>query len=286
MRVKYMNRFVSKVRIPHLGSRIVSACILFFLNLFASAFAADWVKLSNCRLAENLSNDGDSFVVELPEPYMGQEQLRFRLYFVDTAETDANSDFKRDRLKEQAAYWESNNPDFALKMGLRAEQNVKRLFRGGFTVFTKGEYAPTMGAPRIYALIRVKDRWLDEWLVEEGLARIYGNGTALPDGTDADDHWRELRLLERKARAAGKNGWVYASPQEGDESPQEEFRPYDTVTVRTTWIYSAKNGRKVMVIPVGTPVSVVAEEDGTRLRIRFKKAGQVYEGLCEKSNLK
>lgn len=258
-----------------------------FLIIFLTAFlaSAEWTVLKNCKLAENQSNDGDSFVVQLREPFMGKEQVRFRLYFVDTAETDSNSDFKADRLKEQAAYWERNDPDFSLQMGLRAEQSVKRFLRGGFTVFTKGEYAPTMGSPRFYAMFKVDEQWLDEWLVTEGLARIYGQGTDLPDGRSADDHWRTLHTLERAARSEGKNGWRYLS-ETNDEQIESSFEPYDSATERTTWIYSAKNGRKVMVLPKGTPVSVVAEEEGSRLRIRFQRDGQVFEGLCESANLK
>lgn len=271
-------------RIPHPLSRILCQYGFFTFIAVLSVWGAEWTTLRNCRLSENLSNDGDSFVVQLREPYRGREQVRFRLYFVDTAETDANSDFKKERLKEQAAYWESDQPDFALQMGLRAEQSVKRLLRSGFSVFTKGEYAPTMGTPRFYALVEVDGHWLDEWLVKEGLARIYGQGTDLPDGSDAEDHWRTLHRLEREARAAGKNGWrhVTAAAVEPDAEP---FKPYDTETRRAAWIYSVKDGRKVMVLPADRTVSVVAEAEASRLRIRFKKDGRVYEGLCEPGSL-
>ncbi len=255
------------------------------LLIFCSAAAcADWAELKNCRLVENLSNDGDSFVVQPRRPYRGQEQVRFRLYFVDTAETDAHSDFKRDRLREQAAYWEQDDPEFALQMGLRAGQTVKRMLRAGFTVLTKGEYAPTMGAPRFYALVRVDGHFLDELLVEAGLARIYGQGTDLPDGTDEEDHWRTLHRLERAARADRRNGWRRADSSAG-QPVESTFEPYDSKTRRAAWIYSLKNGRKVMVLPAGTPVSVMAAAEASRFRVRFKKDGRVYEGLCESGSL-
>lgn len=254
-----------------------------FLLMAVSTLAADWVELKNCRLVENPFNDADSFIVECPQAYRGETQNRFRLYFVDAAETDSNSDFKKERLLEQAAYWESDDPDFALKMGLRADQFVKRLLRGGFEVYTRGDYAPTMGRPRYYAFVRVKDRWLDEILVEQGLVRIYGKGAHLPDQTHANTHRARLRKLEQDAKAHRRNGWSESVSEIVAE--EAEFVPHDTVTSRNAWIYSVKDGRKVTVIPKGSAVTVIAPADGSQMRIRFEKSGTVYEGLCEKSSL-
>lgn len=256
---------------------------IFVLSALAGSVCAEWTCLENCKLVENQSNDGDSFVAECSTPYRGEIQNRFRLYFVDTAETDANSDFKRERLKEQAAYWGGDDPDFALQMGLRAEQAVKKRLRGGFAIYTQGGYAPSMGAPRYYALIRVDGRWLDELLAEEGLVRIHGDGTDLPDGTSADSHWRKLRELECSARSANLNGWRNAKQETVPKA--EVFTPRDAVLICDSWIYSVKDGARVMALPKGTPVSVMAPSDGSRLRVRFERAGSVYEGLCEKSSL-
>lgn len=258
--------------------------LLLFCALCASAFS-EWTVLENCRLVENIFNDADSFVVECPERYRGDMKNRFRLYFVDAAETDRNSDFKKDRLKVQADYWGSDDPNVALQMGMRAGQMVSRLLRGGFTVYTQGEYAPTMGAPRYYALIQVKDRWLDEILVEEGLVRIYGQGTALPGERESKTHWNHLRQLERVAKAERRNAWRNASAETVEEESSPEFEPHDTVTSRNAWIYSIKDGRKITVIAKGTAVSVIGEGKASRMRIRFKKKGKVYEGLCEKKSL-
>ena len=255
----------------------------FFMTV-ASALAADWVELKNCRVVENSSNDADSFVVEGSEPFRGEKQNRFRLYFVDAAETDANSKFKKDRLKEQADYWGSQNLEDALRMGLRAEQFVKRLLRGNFSVHTQGEYAPTMGRPRYYAMVRIKDRWLDEILVEEGLVRIYGKGAKLPDGTAAKTHWRKLYALERASKTRSLNGWHNGADAADSEEPVE-FDPHDAKTIRTTWIYSSKTGQKVTALPKGTVVSVLAPSAQGRFRVRFEKSGKVYEGLCEKKSL-
>ena len=184
----------------------IKRIVLFLWAIVASA-SADWVELKNCRLVKNSFNDGDSFLIESARSYRGRNVNRFRLYFVDAAEADKNSAFKKERLMEQAQYWGQDDPDFALKMGLRADQFVKRLLRGRFTVYTVGEQAPTKGMPRYYALIRVDDRWLNEFLVKEGLARIYGKGINLPDGTAEQAHWNRLRRLERASKTERFNGW-------------------------------------------------------------------------------
>jgi len=258
--------------------------IFVFLTFAVVSASAEWTVIERCHLVENQFNDADSFVVECSEAYRGKTQNRFRLYFVDAAETDRKSDFKQERLVEQAKYWGSDDPDFALKIGIRAERFVKRLMRGGFSVYTQGESAPTLGAPRYYAMIRVKDRWLDEILVEEGLVRIYGKGTDLPNDTAEKMHWSQLHRMERTAKPEGRNGWQGHISDE--VKPQTKFVAYDTLTSRDAWIYSVKDGRKVTVIGTGTQVAVTALADGSRLRIRFKKNGKVYEGLCEKKSLK
>lgn len=273
-----------KTQIANPVFRIILIGVLVFFGRTFSVSAEEWVELKGCRLVESQSNDADSFVVECEGVYRGETQNRFRLYFVDAAETDLNSDFKKDRLVEQAAYWESTDPDFALKMGLRAEHFVKRLLRGGFSVHTRGDYAPSMGRPRYYAFVRVDGRWLDEILVEQGLVRIYGKGAHLPDQTNANTHRARLRKLERAAKTERRNAWQGSVANE--VATEAEFAPHNTVTLRDAWIYSVKDGCKVTVIPKGTTVTVVALTNGTRQRIRFKKNGKAYEGLCEKASLK
>lgn len=258
---------------------------IFLLMTIAVSAGADWTVLKNCKLVENQFNDGDSFVIQSAVPYRGELQNRFRLYFVDTAETDANSDFKRERLKEQADYWGSDRPDFALQMGLRAEQSVKKWMRGGFIVYTQGAYAPSLGAPRYYAMVRIQNRWLDDMLVEKGLARIYGSDTELPEGISADSHLKHLHNLERAARAEGINGWRYAVKAEPAPVEETVFKRHDAVLVCDAWIYSTHDGSKVAALLKGTQVSVMAPDGDTRFRIRFKRNGTVYEGLCEKGNL-
>lgn len=267
------------------ASRMVRDGLL-LLMVACRVAAEEWTVLENCRLVETAANDADSFEVRSVEPFRGKTENRFRLYFVDAAETDRNSEFKRERLREQAAYWGSDDPDFALQTGLRAEQFVRRLLRGRFTVYTKGDYAPSLGEPRCYALVRIGDRWLDDILAEQGLVRIYGQGTDLPDGRSEQMHWNRLHQMERAARSQRLNGWGRSVENKPAAEEDEMFQPHDALTSRITWIYSVKNGRKVTVLPAGSTVSVMEKTDNGRSRIRFKKDDRVYEGLCETACLR
>ncbi len=259
--------------------RIVLLCCAFSVSAFA-----EWTLLEDCKLLRNDFNDGDSFLLECSAKYRGEVQHRLRLYFVDTAETSSNSEFMKKRLLEQAAYWGSDDPDFASRMGLRAQQKVRKLLSGRFDAYTQGEYAPTLGRPRLYAMVRVNDRWLSEILVEEGLVRIHGNGTAPPDRTSRKAYRSLLRRLERTAKSEHRNGWSRSSDEPVEEAPAV-FEPHDAVLRNVSWIYSIKDGRKVTALPSGTQVTVVAPGEQSRVRVRFKKNGKVYEGLCDKRNL-
>ena len=254
--------------------------IIVLLCAVSASVFAEWTVLENCKLVRSESNDGDSFLIESSTEYRGQTQHRVRLYFVDTAETSSNSDFMKDRLEAQAAYWGGRDSDFALRMGLRAQQTVLKLLKGRFDVYTQGEYAPSIGRPRLYAMVRVKDRWLSSILTEEGLVRIHGVGTDIPDRTSQKGYRLGLQRLERLAKSEQRNAWSRSS-----EEVEDVFQPCDAVTTRATWIYSIKDGSKVTVIPKGTSVTVVAPAEQGRMRIRYKKNGTVYKGLCSKRNL-
>ena len=54
--------------------------IILAICLASTALADEWKTLTNCRLIENESNDGDSFHVKAD----GEEHI-FRLYFVGHA---------------------------------------------------------------------------------------------------------------------------------------------------------------------------------------------------------
>ena len=158
-----------------------------------------WRTHEKCSLLKNAANDGDSFHVQ-----SGRWEYIFRLYFVDTPETAADYP---DRVEAQAAYWGIGSED-ALKLGKNASIYTAEWLRDGFTVYTRLEDARGMSKQkRFFAMVRVGDKYLSEALVANGLARVYGWRTDLPDGTKAYRYLRRLKRAEARAREAGLGGW-------------------------------------------------------------------------------
>ena len=93
---------------------LVAAAILFTatVDLGARDTTKDWVVLENCRLIMNPANDGDSFHASV-----GEKEYLFRLYLVDTPETDA---LTPGRLVEQSKYFEITVPQ-AIEVGEAAK---------------------------------------------------------------------------------------------------------------------------------------------------------------------
>ena len=169
----------------------------------AAAAKANWTTIANCQLSPNPANDGDSFHVLCN----GREYI-FRLYFVDTPETD-NGIPKR--VDEQAAYFRISKQS-AVAIGLTAKQFTATRLSGSFTVITRWEDAKGRSRlSRSFAFVRVNGRDLGEALVESGLARIYGARTRLPDGTTSANERTKLQNLERQAKAARRGAWAYST---------------------------------------------------------------------------
>lgn len=172
-------------------------------------------KFAGCSLVSDSGNDGDSFRVKFPDGRV----LHLRLYFVDAPESavkrysDGNTNEKR--LAYQGKYFAGLSQKQTVGVGQGAKSRVKKLLTeaGTFTVFTRGEEVYQSG--RIYALLRVKqgqgERWLHEFLVEEGLARIYTMGSDLPDGTSKAAQSKRLHGLQKNAQEARKGAWGLAS---------------------------------------------------------------------------
>jgi len=183
---------------------------LFFFLLLASVPAAraqrSWRHLDNVALVEHSGNDGDSFHAR-----RNRSRYLFRVYFVDTPETDARFP---DRLQEQADYF-GISLNQVVEAGKMADDFTKELLaKRPFDAYTK--YRDAMGAStqqRIYAMIKVNDRWLCELLVENGLARIHGVGDDLPDGVSERRHWARLRTLENTARREKRGIWGMNEPE-------------------------------------------------------------------------
>src|SRR5690349_3876415 len=62
---------------------VLAVLVLCSPSLGAREGSRDWIVFRNCRLIANPANDGDSFHVSV-----GSKEYLFRLYFVDTPETD------------------------------------------------------------------------------------------------------------------------------------------------------------------------------------------------------
>jgi endonuclease YncB( thermonuclease family) len=170
------------------------------------AATASYETFTACRLEEHRGNDGDSFLVRLPDGRVEQ----FRLYYVDAPE----SAFRRygggrdnhQRIREQAAAF-GIAEQAAVDIGRQAKERVReRLGRQPFTLHTRWD--DPFGDRRYHAFVAPAGHGqLDEELVREGLVRIHTKGAELPDGTPVKVRLRQLRELEREARQAGRGAW-------------------------------------------------------------------------------
>ena len=159
-----------------------------------------WQTLRNGTLIDNPWNDGDSFHILVD----GTHRV-FRLYFVDTPETDRSLS---DRIRTQAAYF-NLQPNQIPALGERAAAVSASLLKGkSLTIHTR--WRDALGRSKLgrhYALIEVDGKDLGSQLVQQGLARVYGMKTDLPDGSDASRMSNRLQQLERDARMRKAGAW-------------------------------------------------------------------------------
>lgn len=164
----------------------------------------------NCTLVEARNNDGDSFMLRLPDG----KKAEFRLYFVDTPESAFKSyrggETNRQRIAEQAAGLGGITPEQAVEIGQKAKHfTLDLLARQPFTIYT--EWDSPFRDERFHAHIEVnsegKARWLDELLVELGYVRIHTKPAPMPDGTSAATHKTRLKTLESNAKKAERGVW-------------------------------------------------------------------------------
>ncbi len=178
-------------------------CLLFLgaiCWLGASAQAEEqWETLPHCQLLPNAASDGDSFHVRAA----GKEYI-FRLYFVDSPETDASLP---ERVAAQAKYFGLTVPQ-ALQVGLEAERYTRQRLGRPFTVITCRQDARGRSAlPRYFAFVEMGNEDLAEELVSQGLARVYGAPGRAPGRTAPEVERRKLDQLERAARLQKLGGW-------------------------------------------------------------------------------
>lgn len=237
-----------------------------------------WWTYKSCRLIPHQANDGDSFHVQTKS-----DHHVFRLYFVDCPETD---DSIPDRVKEQAKHWGLSEKE-ALALGKKASAFTANFLRDGFTVYSKRQDARGRSRrERYFAMVKVKDEWLSEVLVREGLARAYG---AMPDEMPDDGGARKfranLRVAQRAAKREGKGGWgVRRRP--GFEGP-EKIQRQEIVLDRPVSVYSLGDVPRYLArLPQGSVVTVTGRESRFMARVRFSQTGEVVEGKCRIRDLR
>ena len=237
--------------------------------------ADDWEVLQGCHLIPNESNDGDSFHVD----YEGEEYI-FRLYFVDTPETDSRFP---DRVLEQACYFGITSAETEL-LGQDAGRFTEQVLKEPFTVYTRWHRAlGSSSLPRYYAIVQTHTGdVLSDRLVEQGLARIHGTKVEFQCSIDA--RCNQLSRLEEKAREEGRGGWVgsgesYAGMEKGEE--------LSFVLSRTINVFSYDETRKLAgVVSPGALVTVDMSQDGALILTTFRLGnGETREWYCNRYDL-
>ncbi len=178
----------------------------------ASEKSAAYEVHRSCTLVKTPRNDGDSFLIRLPT---GRE-AEFRLYFVDTPEsafkTYNSGATNHERIRQQAADLGHITPEQVVEIGKVGKRyTLELLINRPFTIYTCWD--SPFNDNRYHAHVEVpfdtSTRWLDEILVERGLARIKTKPADLPDGTPAAEHLSDLRQLERAAKQAKQGVWSF-----------------------------------------------------------------------------
>jgi len=96
-----------------------------------------------------------------------------------------------------------------MAVGHQASAFTKKVLSKPFTVQTRWHKAlGRSNQPRWYSQIITADgEDLADELVRNGLARIYGTKTVLPDGRDSKTYIIALQALQEEAKAAKAGGW-------------------------------------------------------------------------------
>ena len=182
-------------------------CLFFWIPLPAQE--EDFQKLEHLRLVDHPGNDGDSFRVT-----DGENEFYLRLYFVDCAETNADTDSMARRVREQTRYFGLDDHSETIRFGNLATERMREELAEPFTAYTR--FADAMGASttrRIFAFVVTADgEDLDKLLVREGLARTYGVGRRDYRGVHRDERAAFLRDLELEAMLERRGIWSVSNP--------------------------------------------------------------------------
>jgi endonuclease YncB( thermonuclease family) len=167
---------------------------------------------TGCTLADDRTNDGDSFRVKLPD---GRTEI-IRLYFADCPEsafkTYASGENNHDRIDKQANDMGGIMPRQAVEIGKKAKEfTLTHLGKAPFTLHT--EWDSPFNDKRYHGFVLIsyngKTRFLHELLIEKGYARIQTKGAQLPDGTSEGRQEDHLYELQRTAKSTKAGAWAY-----------------------------------------------------------------------------
>ena len=230
--------------------------ILFLVTICSAA--EQWQTLRECRLVENEYNDGDSFHVE----HEGREYI-FRLYFVDTPESDQQV---ASRVTEQAEAFGVSEKE-VMKGGKNAAKFTLGHLRRPFDVVTRFEGARGASKlPRHYAVVRpadTKGKDLAELLVEAGWARANGMNRNIPGAPKLEELQRkEARARREKmglfggkkpATSASEAPFTrVASEPSSDSSPRQETMAGATVSPPEDYAIAPDPGLEITDVIVGS----------------------------------
>jgi endonuclease YncB( thermonuclease family) len=264
-----------------------TAAALLALLVSSGAGAAEnesspaWTELKRCVLLENPANDADSFHVR-----HGKKEYFLRLYFVDAPETNMRYP---DRVREQAE-WFGTTDAMIIHFGEASAVYVRQLLGKPFTVYT--QFIDARGASseqRLFAMVKIGDRYLCELLVEQGFARIYGIRRDLPDGTAHRRHERRLAELEKQAQWKKTGIWSGlksalvsgAAPSSGKSAEPARTvtlsrdTAFFTATAMPTFRGNLRKGETVQVLSVHGEMAVV--------QAPFR--GNLETGRCHRKDL-
>jgi endonuclease YncB( thermonuclease family) len=259
------------------------------LLMLAPPCRADkWRTFEDCTLMPNESNDGDSFHVKVK-----RREYIFRLYFTDAPETDMSFP---DRVAEQAGYW-GISPKAAVRLGHQTATFTRKFLADGFTVYTKMDDARGRSdKERFYAIVMVGEKTLSEELVRNGLARVFGQDTDLPDGTRSTTFWWRLKTAEREAKKNRVGAFAPDIEAAASEGTTQAAQPplivptlaeRDLILTYTIPVFSLKEPfQQVGQLQRGAQVRVLGAISATMVRIRFPgSSGQLLEAQCRRVDL-
>jgi len=208
VRIQNRNPSISRSLVVHQCSEWsrYALVLLFALSFFFTTIlpvqakvSGKWEKLKDAVLANGYM-DGDSFHIR-----QNNKDIIIRLYYVDTPETDKTHE---ERNRDQASYFGISETK-VIPLGRKGKKFTSKMLTGKkFTVWTRWEDARgSSKQKRYFGVVKIGKKDLAELLVKEGLARVYGASTVMPNGTPVDGEFARLRQMERRAKAKRRGGW-------------------------------------------------------------------------------